>query len=197
MVLKKSLSYKITFLFFLIYLIVFNILIPKAYSNECSVGGTPYDIGGRTGSGVTAIDRNNPITLAIIKNWASGDDVSYCDVSHLTSLNYAFALKTDFNQDISSWDTSNVTNLRQIFFGASAFNQDIGSWDTSNGTNFQEVFNEARAFNGDISSWDVSKATTLRRAFSYAFAFNQDISSWDTSSVTTMNQTFRGAQTLP
>ena len=127
MVLNKSLSYKITFLFFFIYLIVFNILIPKAYSNECSVGGTPYDIGGRTGSGVTAIDRNNPITLAIIKNWASGDDVSYCDVSHLTNLSSAFDNKTDFNQDISSWDTSNVTNLKQIFKGASAFNQDIGS----------------------------------------------------------------------
>jgi hypothetical protein len=62
-------------------------------SNECSVEGTLYDIGGRSGSGVTTIDRNNPITLTIIKKWASGDDVSYCDVSSLTDLDQAFIIK--------------------------------------------------------------------------------------------------------
>jgi surface protein len=103
-------------------------------SNECSVGGTLYDIGGRSGAGVTAIDRNNPITLTIIKNWASGDDVSYCDVSSLTDLEQAFYYKTTFNQNISSWDTSNVTRMQSMFQSASAFNQDIGSWDVSNVT---------------------------------------------------------------
>ena len=193
MVLNKSLSYKITFLFFLIYLIVFNILIPKAYSNECSVGPILYDIGGRTGSGVTAIDRNNPITLAMIKNWGSGDDISYCDVSGLTDLQGAFYNRTDFNQDISSWDTSNVTSMYYMFFNANAFNQDISSWDTSNVTNMRNMFHQATAFNQDISSWDVSKVTNLLLTFAEASAFDQDIGSWNTSSVTDMTKMFYGA----
>ena len=131
MVLNKSLSYKITFLFFLIYLIVSNILIPKAYA-DCIVDGIEFDIGGRAGSGVTAVDRSNPITLAEIKGWdATEDDVSTCDVSHLTDLVEAFRSQSSFNDDIGSWDTSSITNMRSMFFHAKAFNQNIGSWDVS------------------------------------------------------------------
>ena len=72
---KKSLSHKITFLLFLTYLILFNFLIPKAYA-DCIVDTVQFDIGGRAGSGVTAVDHGNPITLAEIKDWdTSGDDV--------------------------------------------------------------------------------------------------------------------------
>ena len=53
MVLNKIFSYKISFLLFLTYLILFNFLIPKTYA-DCIVDGVQFDIGGRTGSGVTA-----------------------------------------------------------------------------------------------------------------------------------------------
>ena len=159
-------------------------------SNECSVGDTLYDIGGRSGAGVTAIDRNNPITLTIIKNWASGDDVSYCDVSSLTDLEQAFYYKTTFNQNISSWDTSNVTRMQSMFQSASAFNQDIGSWDVSNVTIMRQMFHSASAFNQDIGSWNVGSLTDMTQMFQSASAFNQDIGSWNVSSVTTMYASF-------
>ncbi|MBL6771487.1 MAG: BspA family leucine-rich repeat surface protein [Rhizobiales bacterium] len=159
-------------------------------SNECSVGGTLYDIGGRSGAGVTAIDRNNPISLAIIKNWASGDDVSYCDVSTLNDLDAAFWNKTTFNQNISSWDTSNVTRMQSMFQSASAFNQDIGSWDVSNVTTMRQMFQSATVFNQDIGSWNVGSLTDMTQMFQSASAFNQDIGSWNVSSVTTMFASF-------
>jgi len=165
-------------------------------SNECSVGGTLYDIGGRSGAGVTAIDRNNPITLAIIKNWASGDDVSYCDVSNLTSLELAFYNKTTFNQNISSWNISNVTNLSLMFYRAQAFNQDIGSWITSNVTDMRFMFYGASAFNQNIGSWITSNVTTMQTMFYGASTFNQDIGSWITSNVTDMRLMFYGASTF-
>jgi surface protein len=142
---------------------------------------------------VTAIDRNNPITLTIIKNWASGDDVSYCDVSNLTSLEQAFYQNSTFNQDIGSWDTSNVTNMNAIFHSASAFNQNIGSWDTSNVTRMTQSFFEASDFNQDIGSWDVSSLQLMNQTFQGASNFNQDIGSWDVSSVTNMGAAFTNA----
>ena len=184
-------------------------------SNECSVGGTLYDIGGRSGAGVTAIDRNNPITLAIIKNWTSSDDVSYCDVSSLTDLSNAFSGEQNFNQDIGTWDTSNVTTIANIFsiaqafnqdisgwdvssvnsmtgafYGAEAFNQNIGSWNTGSVTSLSQLFYGARAFNKDIGSWNTSNVTSLFQAFYGAIAFNQDIGSWNTSNVTSFQSTF-------
>ena len=54
MVLNKTFSYKKTFLVFLTYLILFNFLIPKAYA-DCVVDTVQFDIGGRAGSGVTAV----------------------------------------------------------------------------------------------------------------------------------------------
>jgi hypothetical protein len=83
MVLNKTFSSKKTFLVFLTYLILFNFLIPKAYA-DCYVDGVQFNIGG---TGLTAVDHSNPITLTEIKGWdTSGDDVSTCDVSHLTDL---------------------------------------------------------------------------------------------------------------
>ncbi|MFL2540249.1 MAG: BspA family leucine-rich repeat surface protein, partial [Alphaproteobacteria bacterium] len=152
---------------------------PPTTSNECSVGGTLYDIGGRSGAGVTAIDRNNPITLAIIKNWTSSDDVSYCDVSNLTSLLRAFQGVSDFNQDIGSWDTSSVTNMYEIFFGATNFNQAIGSWNTSSVTTMRYMFSGATNFNQAIGSWNTSSVTDMNYMFRDASAFNQAIGSWN------------------
>jgi len=190
MVLKKIFSYKISFLVFLTYLILFNFLIPKTYA-DCIVDGVQFDIGGRAGSGVTVVDHSNPITLTEIKGWdTTDDDVSTCDVSHLTSFDSAFYQKSTFNQDISSWDTSSITNMRAMFFHATAFNQNIGSWDVSRVENMSSIFVAATVFNQNIGSWNVSRVENMSGMFWSAYAFNQDISSWDTSSVTNMSLMF-------
>ena len=126
-------------------MILFNLLISIAYG-DCLVDGVQFDIGGRAGSGVTAVDHSNPITLTEIKGWdIRGDDVSTCDVSSLTDLEKAFFSQTAFNQDIGSWDVSNVTNMVSMFQNARTFNQNIRSWDTSNVTDFTDMFSRATA----------------------------------------------------
>jgi surface protein len=185
---KKSLSHKITFLLFLTYLTLFNFLIPKAYA-DCYVDGVQFDIGG---TGVVAVDHSNPITLTEIKGWdITDDDVSTCDVSHLTDLSDAFLSQSSFNQDIGSWDTSNVTSMYRMFRGTTIFNQNIGSWDVSKVTNMYDMFNFATAFNQNIGSWDVSKVTNMGYMFSRASVFNQNIGSWNVSNVTSFEDMFR------
>ena len=190
---KKLFSYKITFLLFLTYLILFNFLILKAYA-DCIVDTVQFDIGGRAGSGVTAVDNGNPITLAEIKDWdTSGDDVSTCDVSHLTDLTSAFLSQSSFNQDIGSWDTSNVTRMYGMFREATAFNQDIGSWNTAAVTNMSHMFYSATNFNQDIGSWNTAAVTNMSYMFYSATNFNQDIGSWNTAAVTSMRSMFYSA----
>ena len=193
MVLNKTFSYKKTFLVFLTYLILFNFLIPKAYA-DCVVDTVQFDIGGRAGSGVTAVDHSNPITLNEIKGWdTTDDDVSTCDVSELTVLSSAFISQRSFNQDISSWDTSKVTYMNRMFGNATNFNQDIGSWDTSKVTDMNRMFYSATTFNQDIGSWDTSKVMDMSFMFFGATTFNQDIGSWNTAAVTDMSIMFYSA----
>ena len=193
MVLNKTFSYKKTFLVFLTYLILFNFLIPKAYA-DCVVDTVQFDIGGRAGSGVTAVDHSNPITLNEIKGWdTTDDDVSTCDVSELTVLSSAFISQRSFNQDISSWDTSKVTDMNRMFGNATNFNQDIGSWDTSKVTDMNRMFYSATTFNQDIGSWDTSKVMDMSFMFFGATTFNQDIGSWNTAAVTDMSIMFYSA----
>ena len=80
---------------FKLLLICIVISITNLAHAECIVNSVNYDVGGRTGSGVTAIDRTNPITLSVLTNRASSwdnsnDDISTCDVSQFTSLYQAF-----------------------------------------------------------------------------------------------------------
>jgi surface protein len=193
MVLNKTFSSKKTFLVILTYLILFNFLIPKAYA-DCVVDTVQFDIGGRDGSEVTAVDRGNPITLTEIKGWdTSGDDVSTCDVSELTDLSRAFSLQVSFNQDISSWNTAAVTDMNHMFYDAKNFNQDIGSWNTAAVTNMSSMFNTATNFNQDISSWNTAAVTNMSIMFQLATSFNQDIGSWNTAAVTNMSVMFLSA----
>jgi len=105
-------NYSVSFLT-LIFLVIFS---NQQAIADCVVDTVQFDIGGRAGSGVTAVDHGNPITLAEIKGWdTTGDDVSTCDVSHLTDLSRAFQDQSSFNQDIGSWNTSNVTDMNAMF----------------------------------------------------------------------------------
>ena len=183
----------VIFLTFLFLLIFSN----QQANADCIIDGVQYDIGGRAGSGVTAVDHSRPIHLDAFSGWDTiGDDVSTCDVSHMTNLRGAFHNKTSFNQDISGWDTSSVTNISYMFNDATAFNQDINGWDTSSVTNISYMFSGATAFNGDISSWDTSSAMNMSYMFNGATAFNQNISGWDTSSATTFRYMFRSASSF-
>ena len=165
----------------------------QAYA-DCIVDNEQFDIGGRAGSGVTADDRGNPITFTDIREWdTTDDDISTCDVSHITSFSNFFSSNPSFNQDISSWDTSNATKMEAMFKDSTAFNQDIGSWDTSSVELLNNMFDGATAFNQDIGSWDTSSVKRTNFMFSGATAFNQDISSWDISNMLQMKNMFNGA----
>ena len=188
----------VIFLTFLFLLIFSN----QQANAGCTVGGNQYNIGGRAGSGVTAVvQANGYINLARLQSWGlhtpDTDDVSTCDVSQITSLSGAFRnhpgeRTANFNDDIGSWDVSNVTNMVMAFQEASSFNSDISGWDTSNVTTMKYAFDNASVFNSNIGSWDVSNVTNFLKTFYRAFAFNGNISGWDTGSATNMKRMFTG-----
>jgi surface protein len=45
-----------------------------------------------------------------------------------------FNYGTKFNRDLSFWDVSKVTTMRHMFNSANAFNGNISSWDVSSVT---------------------------------------------------------------
>ena len=164
---NKINSFSLSFLT-LVFLTIFSTQQAKA---DCFVDDVQFDIGGRAGSGVTAVDHSNPITLTEIKGWdTSGDDVTTCDVSTLTNLSSAFQNQSSFNQDIGSWDTSKVTNMSGMFGEAYSFNENICSWDVSNVTNMDGMFTRARNFNQDLTKWCVTNITSEPPSFSFASA---------------------------
>ena len=194
----SKIALTVIFLTFL-FLIIFS---NQQANAGCTVGGNQYNIGGRAGSGVTAVvQANGYINLARLQSWGlhtpDTDDVSTCDVSQITSLsgafrNYPGERTANFNDDIGSWDVSNVTNMEMAFQEASSFNSDISGWDTSNVTSMAYAFDNASVFNSNIGSWDVSNVTNFEKTFYRAFAFNGNISGWDTGSATNMKRMFTG-----
>ena len=194
----SKIALTVIFLTFLFLLIFSN----QQANAGCTVGGNQYNIGGRAGSGVTAVvQANGYINLARLQSWGlhtpDTDDVSTCDVSQITSLsgafrNYPGERTANFNDDIGSWDVSNVTNMEMAFQEASSFNSDISGWDTSNVTSMAYAFDNASVFNSNIGSWDVSNVTNFGKTFYRAFAFNGNISGWDTGSATNMKRMFTG-----
>jgi len=145
----------IYFLVLKLSIYLFLAFTPKTTLADCIVDTVQFD--------TSSTDNGNPITLLEIGGWdadGDGDDITTCDVSHLTSLAGAFSNNGSFNQDISSWDVSNVTNFSFMFRSARAFNQDISSWDVSSATNMNSMFRYS-VFNQDISSWNVYNVTDM------------------------------------
>ena len=177
--------------YFILSLFLFLICFNHQAKADCFVDGVQFDIGGKTGSGVTAVDHGNPITVSEIRQWdTTGDDITTCDVSSLTDLTSAFENLTSFNQDISTWDVSNVTNFTKLFRSARTFNQDISGWDVSSATNMNTMFRDARNFDQDISSWNVSSVVAMGDMFREATVFDQNIRGWNTFSVTSYANMF-------
>ncbi|WP_440681340.1 BspA family leucine-rich repeat surface protein [Candidatus Pelagibacter sp. HIMB1623] len=119
---NSKLNYAVNFVIF-IFLITFS---TKQANAGCHIGSETFNqIDGTPG-------KDGKITLNKIKNWASDDDVTTCDVSTLASLKMAFFNKSSFNQDIGRWNTGNVMSMSYMFYSASAFNQNIRAWTIKN-----------------------------------------------------------------
>jgi len=101
-----------------------------------------------------------------------------------------------FNQNISFFNMSKVTTVINMFNGASTFNQDLGTLDLSSCTDFGAMFNAAVLFNNggssSINSWILKTTGTInmQSMFVNAIAFNQPIGGWNTIAVTNMSQMF-------
>ena len=174
----------VTFVFIIIFL-------TKQANAGCQVGSENFNLIDGT------IGKDEKITLNKIKNWASGDDITTCDVSTLTSLQSAFYGKSSFNQDIGSWDTSSVTDMSFMFNYVSTFNQDIGSWDTSSVTVMTRMFTGASTFNQDIGSWNTSNVMSMNYMFYKASTFNQNIRAWDiNNNINSFTLMFSGAKAM-
>ena len=117
-------------------------------------------------------------------------DISYWDVSNVTSMDGMFFEASSFNQDIGNWDVSKVTNMGSMFKNASTFNKNIEKWNTSNVTKMLDFFKNASAFNQDISSWDTSNVTSMQSMFHDATNFNQDISGWCVTNISSEPEEF-------
>ena len=94
------------------------------------------------------------------------------------SLNGLFMHCPNFVGDISWWDVSNVTSMDVMFQGASSFNGDISNWDVSNVERIHQMFWEARTFNCDIGKWNTKNVNNLNQFMYGANSFNQDLSQW-------------------
>ena len=157
---------------FLIFLLQINLYLPLFYIPttslaECIVDGIYFDVGGRAGSGVTPIDRANPISEWDIRDWDGlrGDDVSTCDVSNINNFFELFWSQNTFNDDISSWDVSNGTDMGAMFFGATSFNQNISEWDVSNVSLMDDMFRDATSFDQYIRTWNVDNVIAFNDMF--------------------------------
>lgn len=176
---------------------------------ECRVGSNTYKENGDTTGDV--------ITLTVIKQWASGDDITTCEVSTLTDLSNAFYNNTAFNQDLSAWDTSAVTNMYRMFYGATGVisvnlpktgavtnMKDMFAWTvnltsvnlpkTGAVTDMSHMFYQAKRLTTvDLPTTGAVK--TMVHMFSYATALTA-VNLPNTGAVTDMNHMFHHAENL-
>lgn len=130
---------------------------------------------------------------SLFESTSFNGDISYWDVSNVSTIGRMFHGNNDFNQDIGAWDVSSVTDMTWMFQNTNDFNQDIGAWNVSNVVSMESMFRDARVFNQNIGAWDVSDVISMNSMFRDARDFNQDISLWDTSKIINMQFIFHRA----
>ena len=99
-------------------------------------------------------------------------------------MDYMFKKAWNFNANISWWDVSSVTSMYVMFHDANSFNRDISRWYVSSVTSMYDMFANAWSFNGDILGSDVSSITSMHTMFYNANSFNHQLC-WDVGSKST------------
>ena len=155
----------------------------------------------RCGNGSTSLD-DTTIDIATDLWFADREsavekygEISTWGTCGVTSFNWLFDDRRNFNEDISQWDTGTVTDMYYAFAWAS-FNGDLGGWDVANVQSMHGMFYYASSFNQDLSGWDVTNIRDINRMFLWASDFNQDLSGWSVQAVTDMSYMFLGASSF-
>ena len=74
-------------------------------------------------------------------------------------MDYMFKKARNFNANISWWDVSGVTSMYAMSHDTNSFNGDILGWDVSSVTNMGAMFYTANPFNHELC-WDVGSKST-------------------------------------
>ena len=97
---------------------------------------------------------------------------------------------TDFKYiDISYWDVSNITSMRFMFYECYELESigNLSDWNVSNVTDMSCMFYDCTKLKsiGDLSKWDVSKVESMISMFANCKTITSvgDLSNWDVSNV--------------
>lgn len=97
-------------------------------------------------------------------------DISWLDVSNITSMNNMFQNCSSLTTlDVSSWDTGNITNMNSMFSGCKNLTVlDLSNFTTSETTSFMasSMFSNCRKLTEvDISNMDLTRIATINYMF--------------------------------
>ena len=130
-------------------------------------------------------------------------DVSNIDSFYNCNENKGIFSRTDFKYiDISYWDVSNITSMRFMFYECYELESigDLSDWNVSNVTDMSCMFYDCTKLKsiGDLSKWDVSKVESMEHTFYCCYALKTvgDLSKLDVSKVESMISMFAHCKTL-
>ena len=130
-------------------------------------------------------------------------DVSNLDSFYSSNTDIGIFSRTDFKYiDISYWDVSNITSMRFMFYECYELESigDLSDWNVSNVTDMSCMFYDCTKLKsiGDLSKWDVSKVESMEHTFYCCYALKTvgDLSKWDVSKVESMISMFAHCKTL-
>ena len=124
-------------------------------------------------------------------------DVSNIDSFYNCNENKGIFSRTDFKYiDISYWDVSNITSMGFMFYECYELESigDLSDWNVSNVTDMSCMFYDCTKLKsiGDLSKWDVSKVESMISMFAHCKTLTSvgDLSNWDVSNVKHMSYMF-------
>ena len=124
-------------------------------------------------------------------------DVSNLDSFYNCNENKGIFSRTDFKYiDISYWDVSNITSMRFMFYECYELESigDLSDWNVSNVTDMSCMFYECKNLEsvGNLSKWDVSKVESMIGMFAHCKTLTSvgNLSNWDVSNVKHMSYMF-------